>query len=174
MAYTLSKGRLKVECQVGTRTDGTGANRVEDAFSLGSAEWPKVDVSFAQGTGDNQADAAWGAKFSIATNSTTTLTLRGGAANCVNGRGETIQFSVIKLLVVTVYDLLANKEIRLGGTWAGFGARSTDKERVRTVSVKCDPLAGQAVSADQTLTLENPSTGVNPTAFTVAILGLKV
>jgi hypothetical protein len=174
MAYTLSKGRLKVECAVGTRTDGTGANKVEDAISLGSPEWPKIDLSFSHGTSDNQADTAWGAKFSLATNSTQTLTLRGGAANCTNGRGEVIQFSVIKLLVVTVYDLIASKQIRLGGTWAGFGARSTDKEIVRTICVKADPLAGQAVSADQTLTLENPSGAVNPTAFTVAILGLKV
>lgn len=176
MAHTLSKGRIKLSWESGTRSDGLSAlNKVRDEIILGSAEWPKLAVQFTHGTGAYQCDEAWGDSFTLSTATSTTLVLRGAGANLVNGRGETVEFSKIKAMLVVITDPAAGKRITISGVWGGFVTRNFDQETVWHSSLKLDPITGQAVAASgDTLVFANPSAGVNPTTFGVALLGLKV
>lgn len=114
MADSLTTGSYELTYSVGTKSDDSDRlNQVRDEVRTGDAKFPDVKNTLTSGTGAGQATKHLSGSLTIAHSGSTTLNLFNGAH--VNGRGQVVNFTKLRRVLLRVRDRAAGKFVTVGG-----------------------------------------------------------
>lgn len=155
---------------------------VRQAYSVGSAVIPNVDISMSTGTADFQFDAFYLSTITIPAGTSVSLDLVGGLTDA---EGNPINFAAIKSISLWVKEADYKKSVRFGpqgeanANQLWFGGVGADSYVVITSYLtNDDPITGWPVVAGSSdvLMITNPTgvgTGDDDVTIVINILGIS-